>query len=78
MQQGDLTYTEAVAAGMYVPLGTGDVDLTAILGILHTAGYYGWYVMEQDTILSGPDQAEAALADVAASLGFLSGILAAD
>ena len=77
VQQGDLTYTQAVAAGMYVPLGTGDVDLTGILGVLHTAGYSGWYVMEQDTILSGPEQAEAALADVAASLAFLTGILIA-
>ncbi len=43
VQRGELTYTQAVAAGMYVPLGTGDVDLTGILGILHTAGYDGWW-----------------------------------
>ncbi len=61
---------------MYVPLGTGDVDLTGILGVLHTAGYDGWYVMEQDTILSSPEQADAALADVSASLAFLTGVLA--
>ena len=76
VQRGELTYTEAVAAGMYVPLGTGDVDLTGILGVLHTAGYSGWYVMEQDTILSGPEQAAAALDDIAASLAFLTGVLA--
>ena len=77
VQQGDLTYTQAVADGMYVPLGTGDVDLAGILGVLHTAGYSGWYVMEQDTILSGAEQADAALADVAASMAFLTGILTA-
>lgn len=76
VQRGEITYTQAVAAGMYVPLGTGDVDLAAILGTLKTAGYDGWYVMEQDTILAGPEQADAALADVRASLAFLTGILA--
>jgi inosose dehydratase len=75
VQQGEITYTAAVAAGMYVPLGTGDVDLVGILGILENAGYAGWYVMEQDTILSGPEQAAGALADVAASLAFLTGVL---
>ena len=75
VRSGAITYTEGVAAGMYVPLGTGDVDLTGILGILRTAGYSGWYVMEQDTILSGPEQADSALADVATSFAFLSGVL---
>ena len=76
VRQGDISYTRAVAEGMYVPLGTGDVDLAGILGTLRTAGYDGWYVMEQDTVLTGPDQADAALADVRASLAFLTGILA--
>lgn len=75
VQRGELTYTEAVAAGMYVPLGTGDVDLTGILDALRRAGYCGWYVMEQDTMLSGVEQAGAALADVAASMSFLTGVL---
>ena len=75
VQRGELTYTQAVAAGMYVPLGAGDVDLTGILGLLSGAGYSGWYVMEQDTILSGPEQAAAALDDIAASLAFLTGVL---
>ena len=75
VQKGEITYTAAVAAGMYVPLGTGDVDLAGILGTLQNGGYQGWYVMEQDTILSGPEQAEAALADVRASLAFLTAIL---
>ena len=76
VQRGDIAYTDAVAAGMYVPLGTGDVDLAGIVGTLQNAGYDGWYVMEQDTILAGPEQADAALADVRASLAFLTGILA--
>lgn len=75
VRQGEITYTAAVADGLYVPLGTGDVDLAGIIGTLQNSGYDGWYVMEQDTILSGPEQAEAALEDVRASLAFLTGIL---
>lgn len=77
VRRGQISYTQAVADGMYVPLGTGDVDLAGILGTLQSAGYDGWYVMEQDTVLTGPEQADAALADVRASLAFLTGILAA-
>ena len=51
VQSGEATYTEAVAAGMYVPLGEGDVDIAAIVGALEAQGYDGWYVLEQDTIL---------------------------
>ena len=50
---GDLTYTEGVAQGMYVPLGAGDVDVAAIVQALEADGYDGWYVLEQDTILTG-------------------------
>ena len=31
VQSGELTYTEAVRAGIYTPLGEGDVDLTALV-----------------------------------------------
>ncbi|QGN59548.1 TIM barrel protein [Nostocoides sp. HKS02] len=67
----EVTYTEAVAGGMYVPLGEGDVDLGAIVSALEDHGYAGWYVLEQDTILAGPPQGEGPAADVATSLDFL-------
>jgi inosose dehydratase len=54
VRRGELTYTEAVAQGMYVPLGAGDVDIAAIVRALEGRGYAGWYVLEQDTILTGP------------------------
>jgi len=54
VQSGEVTYTEAVREGMYRPLGQGDVDIAAIVGSLESAGYDGWYVLEQDTILAGP------------------------
>ncbi|GIF71567.1 TIM barrel protein [Asanoa siamensis] len=54
VRAGEVAYTDAVAAGMYTPLGQGDVDLTAIVSALEGAGYTGWYVLEQDTVLDGP------------------------
>lgn len=53
VRSGELTYTDAVGQGMYVPLGAGDVDIAGIVGQLERNGYQGWYVMEQDSILTG-------------------------
>ena len=58
VQGGELTYTEAVREGMYRPLGSGDVDVAAIVGYLEGHGYDGWYVLEQDTILPGDPSGE--------------------
>ncbi len=74
VQSGELTYTQAVAQGMYVPLGAGDVDIAAIVKTLEDNGYDGWYVMEQDNILDGEPQGAGPLADVVASVGFLNGV----
>ena len=76
VQSGAVTYTEAVRQGMYRPLGQGDVDIAAIVGSLEGAGYDGWYVLEQDTILSGPPTAGqlGPIADVRASLEHLRAI----
>jgi inosose dehydratase len=74
VQQGELTYTQAVAAGMYVPLGAGDVDIAGIVKTLEDGGYTGWYVMEQDNILEGAPEGEGPLADVLTSVRFLQGI----
>ncbi|WP_197380144.1 sugar phosphate isomerase/epimerase family protein [Mycolicibacterium mengxianglii] len=74
VQLGDLTYTEAVAAGMYVPLGAGDVDIAGIVKTLEDIGYQGWYVMEQDNILAGEPEGSGPLADVMASVQFLRGV----
>lgn len=74
VQAGELTYTQAVAAGMYVPLGAGDVDIAGIVKTLEDNGFEGWYVMEQDNILDGePDAGDGPLADVLSSVAFLQG-----
>jgi inosose dehydratase len=74
VRAGDASYTSAVAAGMYRPLGQGDVDIAAIVATLEAAGYDGWYVMEQDTILAGEPVDEGPVVDVRASIAFLRGL----
>jgi inosose dehydratase len=71
VQAGDLTYTDAVRAGMYTPLGAGDVDIAGMLSALRGSGYNGWFVMEQDTILDGEPTGDGPLADVRASVAYL-------
>ncbi|MCA1783385.1 MAG: TIM barrel protein [Dermatophilaceae bacterium] len=82
VRSGALSYTEAVRAGMYVPLGAGDVDIAAIVTSLETSGYTGWYVLEQDTVLPWPSAPDTApdtsgpVRDVQASLAHLRRIAA--
>jgi inosose dehydratase len=71
VQSGEVSYTDAVRQGMYRPLGQGDIDLSTIVGALEKAGYDGWYVLEQDTILpERPSDAEPVV-DVRASIDHL-------
>ena len=69
---GEITYTEAVRRGVYRPLGAGDIDIRGIVATLTFAGYDGWYVLEQDTILTAePDPGAGPLIDVLASVAYL-------
>jgi inosose dehydratase len=75
VQDGRLTYTQGVREGMYRPLGSGDVDVPAIVGSLRARGYDGWYVLEQDTILTEEPRGEGPVADVWASAEYLRSVL---
>ncbi|GLU47492.1 sugar phosphate isomerase/epimerase family protein [Nocardiopsis ansamitocini] len=68
---GALAYSEAVATGLYRPLGHGDVDLAGILDDLVKAGYSGWYVLEQDVMLAAAPEGEGPLADVRVGVAFI-------
>jgi inosose dehydratase len=71
------SYLEAVRAGLYTPLGEGDLDITAIVTALENAGYVGWYVLEQDCALYGePAPGVGPVADVRRSVDFLGSIRA--
>ncbi len=76
VRSGRLTYSEAVRAGMYRPLGTGDVDVESIVSALGRHGYDGWYVLEQDTILIEEPHDEGPVRDVRASADYVRSVLA--
>ncbi|SDB96089.1 2-keto-myo-inositol dehydratase [Sanguibacter gelidistatuariae] len=76
VRSGELTYTDAVRAGIYVPLGQGDVDLPRIVHALEAAGFDGWYVLEQDTILATAPDDEGPVADVRMSMAYLRSLSA--
>jgi inosose dehydratase len=68
LRRGELSYHEAVSEGLYRPLGDGVIDIASIVALLESSGYRGWYVLEQDTVLS----AEPADGDGPASVAALS------
>ncbi|MCW2951313.1 MAG: inosose dehydratase [Conexibacter sp.] len=61
------SFEQAVAAGVFTPLGEGDVDLVAVARALDGIDYDGWIVFEQDR-LAGDRRASA---EAAASLRHL-------
>ena len=70
---GALTFADAVRDGLFVPLGTGTVDVVGIVDTLEAAGYQGWYVLEQDVMLPDEPDGEGPLADVRQCLDYLTG-----
>ena len=78
VQSGEVSYTDAVRDGIYVPLGDGDIDVAAIITAIEEHGYAGWYVLEQDTILTGDPRETGVdpVADVRASIEHLRTIAA--
>ncbi|GAA4495222.1 sugar phosphate isomerase/epimerase [Actinoallomurus oryzae] len=72
VRAGELLYTDAVRQGIYRPLGKGDIDIPGIVDALTAAGYGGWYVMEQDTILTAePPPGTGPVDDVRTSVAFM-------
>ena len=69
---GTLAFGDAVRDGMFRPLGQGDVDISGIVASLESAGYDGWYVLEQDVMLPGDPEGEGPVSDVRTSLKYLT------
>lgn len=67
---GERTWSEGIRAGMFTPIGQGDIDFAAIVSRLASVGFDGYYVLEQDIMIdaepaagAGPiDNARASLA----------------
>ena len=77
VQEGDVTYYDAVVQGMYRPLGQGDVDIRAIVRNLLTAGYQGWFVLEQDNVITEEPAADSGpYLDAKASVEYLRNVIA--
>ena len=69
---GELSYYDAILAGLYAPLGEGDIDIAAIVGSLRAAGYSGWFVLEQDNVVAAePPVGEGPVRDAARSAAFV-------
>jgi inosose dehydratase len=77
VQSGEITYYEGILEGMYVPLGTGDVDIRSIVRGLLSAGYDGWFVLEQDNVINEePVVGAGPFADAKASVDFIRAVAA--
>jgi inosose dehydratase len=71
-----LSLLEAVQAGLFVPLGEGDAGVGRAIAELDRAGYSGWWVLEQDTAITGPEPAAGSgpMAAVQRSLDFVEAL----
>lgn len=76
VRAGEVSYTDAVRAGIYTPLGTGDIDISGIVSVLRDNGFDDWFVMEQDTILDAEPTDEGPLRDVRTSVAYLGTLTA--
>lgn len=72
---GEGNYLAAVRAGLYTPLGAGDLDIAGCVSALEAAGYQGWYVLEQDCALPAePPAGTGPIDDVRRSIGYLESL----
>jgi inosose dehydratase len=73
---GRVPFGEAVRAGMFRPLGQGDVDIAGMVAALERSGYAGWYVLEQDVMLRGEPDGAGPVDDVRRCLSYLQALTA--
>ncbi len=77
VQNNELSYYDAVVQGMYRPLGQGDVDIRSIVRSLIKSGYTGWFVLEQDNVITAePGVNQGPVADAKTSVEFLRAVIA--
>ena len=69
----EVSLMAATQAGIFTPLGQGDVDILGVVQTLEGAGYDGWYVIEQDTAITDglPAIGEGPLHQVTTSMQYL-------
>ena len=69
----ELTLMEAVQAGLFVPLGEGDIAIADVVEIMERRGFDGWYVIEQDAAITTgePPVGDGPIRDVRESVAFI-------
>jgi inosose dehydratase len=76
LNAGELSLMAAVQAGLFAPLGEGDVPVADVITALEQRGYSGHYVLEQDVAITGgePPAGEGPARDVAKSVAYLRSV----
>lgn len=74
----ETTLMAATQAGLFTPLGQGDVDIRGVVETLEAAGYRGWYVIEQDTAITDglPPEGAGPITQVRTSMQYLTDVVA--
>ncbi len=74
----EVSLMAATQAGLFTPLGQGDVDIAGVIRALESAGYQGMYVIEQDTALTegAPEPGAGPVTEVRSSLAYLRDVVA--
>jgi inosose dehydratase len=70
-----LGYDALIRAGIFCPLGEGQIDFPAIAAELRAANYDGWLIVEQDVIVGGSGQRATSLEAARQSRAFLRELL---
>ncbi len=69
---GAITWSQGIRAGMFTPIGQGDIDFAAIVALLDDAGFDGYWVLEQDIMIDEEPPADGGpIANAKASLDAL-------
>jgi len=69
---------QGVQSGLFTPLGQGDVAILETIMALEASGYQGWYVIEQDTAITGaiPEIGAGPITAMAQSMQYLRNVVA--
>ncbi len=73
VREGTLDYKEAIARGMYRPIGEGGAKVERVVDALRTSGYRAWYTLEQETRL--PTAEDRPLGRISRSLEYVLPLL---
>jgi inosose dehydratase len=71
VRRDGLGYDGCIRAGVFCPLGTGQVDFPTVFSELRAADYDGWLIVEQDVIVGNSGERATSLDAAVQSRAFL-------